>query len=128
MTRINLVEPEQLSNVHLKQEFEQIPSVFELTSSVVESSEQLEQMDLPDMYKFGKGHVKFFYDKLGWLLNRYAKLRKELLRRDMYLDEVRYGKVFLMAYSLCESLEWGYFDPMPEEMYLSMGKLVEINS
>lgn len=35
----------------------------------------------PDEFKLGTGHVKFFYDKLGYLLERYTALREEALDR-----------------------------------------------
>ena len=36
---------------------------------------------IPKQFKLGKGHVKFFYDKLGYLKNRYGSLLAECKRR-----------------------------------------------
>lgn len=37
--------------------------------------------NIPDKFCLGKGHVSWFYNKLGYLLNRYKKLYQECLRR-----------------------------------------------
>lgn len=35
----------------------------------------------PDEFTLGTGHVKFFYDKLGYLLERYKQLYDECVNR-----------------------------------------------
>lgn len=37
--------------------------------------------DIPIQFKLGKGHVKFFYNKCGYLLKRYKEIYKECLKR-----------------------------------------------
>lgn len=35
----------------------------------------------PELFTLGTGHVKFFYDKCGYLLRRYRELYEECKRR-----------------------------------------------
>ena len=37
--------------------------------------------NIPDKFKLGTGHVKFFYNKLLYLKNRYRSLYEECIRR-----------------------------------------------
>lgn len=43
--------------------------------------------DIPETFRLGAGHVKFFYDKLGYLLNRYRELYAECLRRGFNVQD-----------------------------------------
>jgi hypothetical protein len=74
MTRINLVPPSELCNQHLLAEYRELPRVFRL-ARVLPDSEK------PPHYTLGKGHVKFFYDKLQYLENRFKELVRECLKR-----------------------------------------------
>lgn len=42
---------------------------------------QKEIKDIPDSFRMGTGHVKFFYDKLGYLKRRYEEIYKECIDR-----------------------------------------------
>lgn len=77
MTRINCgIPPAELNDKHLMaehRELKRIPNAvrtgrFSLTGQ-------------PSSFTLGKGHVKFFYNKLGYLLKRYEELYKECHRR-----------------------------------------------
>ena len=72
MTRINLVPPAELCDKHLLAEYRELPRVFALARDCP---------DAPREYKLGAGHVKFFYDKLGFLQERFGALVEECLRR-----------------------------------------------
>lgn len=71
MTRINCVPVEELCYKHLIAEYRELPRVFELVRKHY-SSNKSDQF--PNNYTMGTGHVKFFYDKLQWLSNRYSAL------------------------------------------------------
>ena len=43
--------------------------------------------DQPEQFTLGTGHVKFFYDKLLYLRNRYVALRSEALRRGFKVSD-----------------------------------------
>lgn len=79
MTRINAFIPvEELSNSHLlaeHREIKRIPNTI--------NSGKARLLDIPDKFTLGKGHVKFFYNKIRWLFYRYCKIYDECRRRGL---------------------------------------------
>lgn len=77
MTRINAgIPPKQLSRQHLiaeHREIVRIPNTIKSGKAVVK--------DIPEKFTLGKGHVKFFYDKLKYLHHRYEALYNECTAR-----------------------------------------------
>ena len=77
MTRINVgILPKELSNKHLiaeHREIKRIPNCI--------SKGKYNMDGIPDTFKLGTGHVKFFYNKLLYLKNRYWKLYIECIKR-----------------------------------------------
>ena len=77
MTRINAgIPPSQLSDKHLlaeHREIKRVPNSVKSGRAVIK--------DIPENFTLGKGHVKFFYDKLLYLLNRYREIHDECIRR-----------------------------------------------
>ena len=77
MTRINVgIQPKELTNQHLiaeHREIKRIPNCI--------SKGKYNMDNIPDRFKLGTGHVKFFYDKLLYLKNRYVKLYNECIGR-----------------------------------------------
>jgi deoxyribonuclease (pyrimidine dimer) len=79
MTRINCIEPKLLYNKHLFIEYRELPRVFNL-------ARRLSSYEKVPSYTMGTGHVKFFYDKLEYLINRQKLLVDELLGRGYRLS------------------------------------------
>jgi hypothetical protein len=75
MTRINTVPPKSLTNKHLIAEHREIKRV----PNVVKKQKEIK--DIPPTFRMGTGHVKFFYDKLGYLKKRYEEIYKECIDR-----------------------------------------------
>ena len=77
MTRINIgVPPTQLTNKHLMaehRELKRIPNVVRKGRCRLDK--------IPKEFSLGKGHVSFFYDKLGYLKKRYLDLYEECVKR-----------------------------------------------
>lgn len=77
MTRINVgVDPKELSDRHLlaeHREIKRIPNCVKSGKAKVEN--------IPSSFSLGTGHVKFFYNKLGYLMNRYIAIHRECDRR-----------------------------------------------
>jgi hypothetical protein len=77
MTRINAgIPPQQLSRQHLiaeHREIVRIPNTIKSGKAVVK--------DIPASFTLGKGHVKFFYNKLKYLHERYDQLYAECIKR-----------------------------------------------
>lgn len=77
MTRINVgIPPKQLTNKHLiaeHRELKRIPNVV--------AKGRCNLKNIPPVFSLGKGHVSFFYDKLGYLRDRYRDLYNECITR-----------------------------------------------
>jgi len=78
MTRINVaIPPKELTNKHLlaeHREMKRIPNVV--------SRGRYNMKSVPPKFTLGKGHVAFFYDKLGYLKNRYEEVYAECKARE----------------------------------------------
>lgn len=77
MTRINAGIPvEELSDRHLLAEHREIKRIPNMIAS---GRAKLE--NIPEKFTLGKGHVKFFYNKLLYLKERYKQLYRESKKR-----------------------------------------------
>lgn len=77
MTRINVaIPPSELNTKHLLAEHRELKRV---PNCVARGRYNIKS--IPKEFKLGKGHVAFFYNKLGYLRKRYEELYKECLRR-----------------------------------------------
>lgn len=77
MTRINAgIPPEELSRRHLMAEHREIKRIPNL---VRQGRVNLDA--IPPTFRLGKGHVSFFYDKLGYLHERYLRIHNECCLR-----------------------------------------------
>lgn len=81
MTRINLVPPAELEFRHLWAEYAELPRVFGYVRKLQEAGKVPADVAIPSQYTLGTGHLKFFYDKLGFLVKRQEALVAELQRR-----------------------------------------------
>lgn len=102
MTRINVVPPEELCDQHLLAEWRELTRI---PNGVAAGKFKL--VDIPDKYVLGKGHVKFFLDKLTYLMNRYTDILVELEERGMpqkiyWTDEVIPDKTLWNDYTPTE--------------------------
>ena len=81
MTRINCVPVDELCRQHLIAEYRELPRLFGLIKRAIERGESPNDPRNPRTYTLGKGHVRFFYDKVAWLLHRQWQLYKEMRKR-----------------------------------------------
>lgn len=81
MTRINVIEPSRLSDKHLGAEYRELPRVFGLVRDAIARGERPTDPRNPAQYVLGAGHVRFFYPRLGYLLERYLRLCEECRKR-----------------------------------------------
>lgn len=78
MTRINCgIKPKELTNEHLLAEHREIKRV---PNCISKGKYNLKGQ--PEKFTLGTGHVKFFYDKLLYLQNRYEEIYAECIRRE----------------------------------------------
>lgn len=82
MTRINVVPPKELSRLHLVAEYREITRLpRNLQTSLTRKSKPFSINEIPTEYTLGKGHVKFFYNKMLFLKKRFESLVYEMLER-----------------------------------------------
>lgn len=78
MTRVNGgVAPWELPRQALIAEHREITRI----PNAVRRNPKIASTPLPKTFRFGEGHVRFFYDKLGYLHNRYMDLYRECRKR-----------------------------------------------
>lgn len=81
MTRVNLICVTELHHKHLVSEYRENPRVFGLVRRAQARGLTPQTAGIPAAYTMGTGHVKYFYDKLGFILKRQELLVAEMLRR-----------------------------------------------
>lgn len=81
MTRINLVEPEELVRQHLVAEYRELPRIFGLVRAAQTKGLRPGSLKAPQAYVLGRGHMLFFYDKCMFLLRRQQSLIREMRAR-----------------------------------------------
>lgn len=90
MTRISAcVKPRELCDKMLLAEHREI---VRIPNCIVSGKAKVKLDEIPPTFRLGKGHVKFFYNKIGYLHERYNQLRLECLRRGFNVSN--YGSCF----------------------------------
>ena len=88
MTRINLIDPILLKREHLISEYRELPRVFKLVRESIKRGEHPYDKRNPTFYTMGTGHVRFFYNKCLWLVNRQQKLVDECIQRGYNIQHI----------------------------------------
>jgi len=97
MTRINVVDPKELSRQHLVAEYREITRLpGNLTAWLNRKTKAPDFSEIPAEYKLGTGHVKFFMDKMLFLEKRFEALVTEMLERG-YNPTFRDSSIFKPA-------------------------------
>lgn len=85
MTRVNVINPSELSTPHLVSEYREIVRIFGLARK---NQHQLHKIKQPSSYTLGTGHCMFFVDKLQFISDRYDSLCNEMLARNFKCNRV----------------------------------------
>lgn len=83
MTRINIVPPVELCDQHLLAEHRELTRIPNLVAKG-----KFSLSGQPADYKLGTGHVKFFFDKMQFLYERYNLLHEECLARGFNVKNI----------------------------------------
>jgi deoxyribonuclease (pyrimidine dimer) len=84
MTRINCIPPQELTDKHLIAEYRELPRIYKLSRHCD---------DVPESYKLGTGHIKFFYDKGEYLRKRFEdQIVPEMRARGFKTNFTKYRK------------------------------------
>ena len=89
MTRINLVEPSELTDQHLIAEYREIFMVGGSLRRTLVSKGGYQESKVPKRYTLNAGHVYFFYNKGKYLHKRYHELITEMKKRGFQPDSTR---------------------------------------
>lgn len=91
MVRVNLINPKNLADQHLVAEYNEILMLL----GYVRLHPEIK--DIPKRYILGKGHIKFFKNKLMYLKKRHELIKKEMKRRkfknNVTIDLSKFNKV-----------------------------------
>jgi hypothetical protein len=83
MTRINAgIKPQELCDRHLMaehREMKRIPNCIKKGRANLDN--------IPPNFRLGTGHVSFFYNKLGYLKDRYLSVRDECYNRGFNVQD-----------------------------------------
>ncbi len=75
MVRINLISPINLADQHLIAEYDEILMLLAYVKRYPKTE------NIPKKYCLGKGHIKFFKNKLRYLKERHELIKKEMKKR-----------------------------------------------
>ncbi len=75
MVRVNILNPKFLSDQHLVAEY------LEIMMLAGYAKKHTELKDIPESYRLGKGHIKFFKNKFKYLKQRHEKIKDEMKKR-----------------------------------------------
>ncbi len=81
MTRINCIPPSELTGQHLVAEYRELPRIFSLVRAAIARGETPDDVRNPTHYVLGKGHIRFFYSRLGYLVKRQNEIIEEMISR-----------------------------------------------
>lgn len=113
MTRINLVPVETLMDQHLMAEYRELPRVFTLALKAYGKPTVI-----PAEYVLGSGHVKFFYNKLKFLVNRQLALIAECKKRGFKISQENIDFIFPDSW-------YNDYSPSEKDIQLSQSRLDE---
>ncbi|AHY25093.1 endonuclease V N-glycosylase UV repair enzyme [Pectobacterium bacteriophage PM2] len=117
MTRINLTLVSELADQHLMAEYRELPRVFGAVRKRVQEGKKFN--DIPKDFCLGSGHVKFFYDKCGFLAKRQNDIINECFKRGIKITNTH---VDTSEIPLCFMND---FVPSEADLALSQSRLDE---
>lgn len=124
MTRINCIPPSELSGPHLVAEYRELPRVFALVRAAIARGEAPDDPRNPRDYTLGRGHVRFFYARLGYLAQRQAALVAEMKARG-------YAPQFTQTESLLDGFPPSWcndWQPTAQAMAINRARIAERQS
>lgn len=121
MTRINCVPVEELTDKHLGAEYRELPRLFNQIRKAIERGESPDDPRNPTEYKLGKGHTRFFYNKVHWLCQRYSELVAECKKRGRIVNYPLPPYFIFMV----PEIWWNDWKPTPEALELNRQRIKE---
>lgn len=81
MTRINIIDPSELTDQHLIAEYREIRLLTQNLRRSFASKDGFNKNKIPRQFTLNAGHVLFFKDKGLYINNRYQQLQNEMKNR-----------------------------------------------
>jgi len=130
MTRINLVPPAELCDQHLIAEWRELTRI---PNGIVSGKYKVDLKEIPKQYTVrtndnpagGKGHMKFFFDKLYFLFKRYEAIRAELEQRGMPRKSMWPDTDAYASHRLLWGILWSDYKPTPQAIMLNRKRIRE---
>lgn len=120
MTRINVVDPKELSRQHLVAEYREITRLpGNLNAWLNRKTKAPDFKEIPTEYKLGTGHVKFFYNKFEFLKKRFESLVQEMIARG-YNPNFRDSSIFIV-----DKLYYNDYTPTIEAIEINRQRIRE---
>jgi len=116
MTRINLINPNELTDQHLIAEYRELPRIFWAIRIKLSKNKEIKVWD---KYKMWTGHIIFFYNKLWFLEKRYFEIVKECKKRWF---NIKFSKLDL---SDIPNIYKNDFIPTKEDIKISLWRINE---
>lgn len=121
MTRINVVNPSELSRQHLIAEYREITRLpGNLNTWLNRKSKPHSFDEIPAEYKLGTGHVKFFFNKFQYLEKRFESIIEEMLCRG-YNPNFTDSSIFKRV----DSLYYNDYTPTVEAIEINRKRIEE---
>lgn len=120
MTRINLIPAEELSDQHLLAEYRELPRIV---NAVIKGKAIFK--NIPDSYRLGNGHVKFFYNKIRFLSERFKQIYLEMKFRGFNPDPKFSHNFLAKKISQCPHLAEINYKFEQSEIEISRNRLIE---
>lgn len=115
MTRINVgIAPRELTGKHLlaeHREMKRIPNAVREGKAIIKN--------IPSTFGLGSGHVKFFYNKLGYLKRRYIAVYEECLVRGYNVQ------CYLSAWDGIDDQLMGEYTPTKQDRSIVQQRIAE---
>ncbi len=121
MTRVNLVLPKDLADQHLFAEWRELKMIPAKVRKNL--SNAVPMNDLPNAYTLSTGHVRFFYDKLGWLYIRHQSLTRELQNRNFKISPFNAYEAFL--HEMPDDLIGNNWFPTTDDLKVNVTRIIE---
>jgi len=121
MTRVNVVPVQELSQKMLCAEYREITRLpNNLKKALTRKTKPFSFDEIPENYVLGQGHVKFFFDKMQYLEQRFQQLVNEMLNRG-YSPKYTDSSIF----SICLPEFYKNYKPTEEAISINRQRIKE---
>ena len=121
MTRINVIPVHELNQQMLCAEYREIARLpGNLKTWLNRKSKPADFCEIPNQYVLGTGHVKYFFNKMRFLENRFEQLVAEMLHRG-YKPNYRDSSIF----KNCSIEFYNDYIPTEEAMEINRARIKE---